>query len=177
METRTWIILAILTALATFLALAEELPQPDKDRPLYQKRWGGPVIAWPCGDVDEVAWPKPESIEEAQLRIEIERLEQNIADERALKQAGQREMKYGVLALVVGIVMAVILAHYGFELIGVAIAGLGLIGIVSGAITIKIADHITGIAVGSVCFVVIGLIAWFTHGKGFFKKKSKPKFS
>ncbi len=170
-----WIALTLLASCLAFAA-EPELPQPDKGKPLYQKQWGGVVIAWPCGGVDEVAWPKPESIEEAKLRIEIDKLEQEQADERALKQAGIREMKYGVIALVVGIVAAVILAHYGFELIGVAIAGFGLVSIVSGAITIKIADHITGIAVGSICFVVVGLIAWFTHGKGMKIKEVYAKF-
>ena len=161
----------ILIFLVSILSIASELQQPDKEKPLYQKKWGGTVIAWPMGDVDEVAWPKPESIEEAKLRIEIERLEQDIKDERELKQAGRREMKYGVMALIAGIIIAVILAHYGFELVGGVIALGGVWFIISGAITIKLAGNITMVAIGGGLVLVIVLVGIFTHKKGI---KFKP---
>ena len=156
------------------VSLSIQATQPEKGEQIWVNRVPG--LFGIGGYYSKVDWPRPESIEDAELRIEIKRLEDSQAQESALRKTGYREMKWGVIALIAGLAAAVILAHYGFELVGICVAGAGIIGIISGAVTIKAADHVTAIAVGAIACAVIGMITFFCHGKGVKFKELWSKF-
>lgn len=142
------------------------LPPPDPTRPLYQKRWGGTVIAWPIGDVDRVAWPRPETLADAKLRIKIQELEGNARVQMQLRQSGRRRFELGITGMVAGVILMVILAHWGFELFGLAIAVIGGGAIIDGAIKLQLAGHLRAVAIGGGILLVLGVIFAFTHGRG-----------
>lgn len=159
--------------LASLIMLLVELAfgavPADPDKPLYQ--WKGlrpPGNMWLLGRCYEVEPPKvqDESVEAAEMRITIEKMEDEARNEAETRESGHRCMRIGVWCLVFGGITALVLAHYGFELLGLFVAVGGVGSIIYGAVTIKMVEHISGIAIGAVCAFVIGIIVWLWRGKG-----------
>lgn len=137
---------------------------------------------WFCGIPYKTLVEDHKTPEQIAEDIEVQKMKDKAKEDAALRKSGYRQMKYGAIALAMGVLGAVVLAHYGLELIAVVVALLGVVFIISGALTTKIADNVTAIAYGALSALVIGVIWLFTRGKGLkftelkaklFKKKDK----
>lgn len=164
-------------------AEAEQYPEADPEKPIYQKQWGGAVIAWPVGDVDRVRLPDPKTAEQAKMQAEIERIKAETAQfKKKLEQElrdrkhGVRWMRIGVALFVIGGIAFVFLKHYQFELVGVSIAVSGVGAVCYGAIMIKVAENATAIAWAGVAVIVLGIAAYFCHGKGLSFRETLARF-
>jgi hypothetical protein len=159
------------------MAVSEELPELDPDKPIYQKQWGGVVIAWPFGDVDEVRMPDPKTKEQAQLEAEIAIIKaETEAEKRKIKEDeknrahGYLWIKIGAGLFVIGAFAFVALIKAGMEYIGVLVAVSGLAGVCYGALVVKLAGMETIIAWGAVALIVTILAAWFCKGNSLYEK-------
>lgn len=142
-----------------------ELPELDPNRPIYQAIIPG-VFGF-GGLYRKVRERDAQTLEEAKLRAEIERINRKLKQEANDRAHGVKWMRIGVALFVVGGIGFVMLKNYGFEMFGVAAALFGVGSVCYGAIVIKVAENSTAIAASGIAAVGIGFAAWFCHGKGF----------
>ena len=141
------LIIAFMFFLPIVVLPANELNELDTDKPIYQKRWGGTVIAWPVGDVEEVRIPDdPKTRAQAELKAEIERIKadtenykRKLNEEADQRADGHFWIKAGAGLFVLGAFMFVALMKWGVESFGIAGAALGLCSICYGALVVKLA--------------------------------------
>jgi hypothetical protein len=79
----------------TVCIAAAELQELDPSKPIYQKQWGGVVIAWPAGDVDEVRMPDPKTIEDVKDMLEKQDLKHQQDIEERTREHQLREYNFG----------------------------------------------------------------------------------
>jgi len=157
--------------------IASELPELDPEKPIYQKNWGGVIIAWPMGDVDEVRMPDPTTKEQAELEAEIaiikaetEAEKRKIKEDEANRAHGYLWIKIGAGLFVLGAFAFIALIKAGMEYIGVFGSIAGLAGVCYGALVVKLAGMETIIAWGAVALIVTIIAAWFCRGNSLIEK-------
>jgi len=157
--------------------ISSELPELDPEKQIYQKNWGGTVIAWPLGDVDEVRIPDPKTKEQAELEAEIaiikaetEAEKRKIKEEESQRSHGYLFIKIGAGMFVLGAFAFVALIKWGMQYLGVMGAVGGLMGVCYGALVVKLAGMETIIAWGSVALIVTIIAAWFCRENSLYEK-------
>lgn len=146
-------------------------PELDPEKPIYQKQWGGVVIAWPIGDVGEVRVPDQKTVEQAKLEAEIARIKaeteqykQQLNQETKQKASGHFWIKVGAGLFVIGAFAFVALIKFHIEEFGLlaAIAGIGCA--CYGALIVKLAGKETVIVWALIAVLVTGITAWICKG-------------
>lgn len=152
-------------------AYAEKLPELDPEKPIYQKKWGGVVIAWPVGDVDRVRLPDPKTIDE--LKLELKK--QNLKHEEKMKQqARENEMaehKKGSWLKVIGWLAVAIgaAAHFATSVpalksISSSIITLGIAMVIAGLGIQKTAELNPWVKL-AIVVVIVGVSLYFARNK------------
>lgn len=174
---KTFFLVAFAVFMAAGVIFAEEhLPVEDSERPIYQlKGLPLPFGMWIGGKYAKVQRKPAETLAEAKLRQQIKDMERDAQLEREQKELGYSKMSKGSMALAAGIIATIVLAHWGFEAIGVIVALGGVSMIISGATDIKLADHTGSVVIGAISVFVVILIFFFTHGRGASISKAADK--
>jgi len=89
-------LLALMIMTATIGCAAEQLPELDKTKPLYQKRWGlGFPAIFPIGGVKKVRMPDPKTIAELKEELEMQDLRHKQAIKEKEREHKEREHNFG----------------------------------------------------------------------------------
>ena len=136
------------------------LPLGDASKPLYQKAWGGTVIAWPVGDINRV---RITSVDELKEQLEYDY-------QRKINEIKISEIKTGSRFFWIGIIITIasVVAHCITSLPQVQrICEWCMIGgggcSVSGLMIKKVAEYQDWIAWG-IGFIILGAIAYKVRG-------------
>lgn len=189
--------------LFSFIAFADELPYADDSDQLYRCLIPGIGGKKKLGGLyQKVQAPKRliESEKDLDLYYKKKMADMELNYQQALRDKDQKSIEQeakskalvmklgnilffgGLALLVVGILVACILKHYHMEMIGFAIACLGVGGIAVGAVLIGAVKYYEATVYGVIGLVITGGLVFFFHGKGMEiknplkgKLKTKPK--